>query len=274
MTVETFDAGWLALREPVDHRSRSVDLVTRLVASWGQGAGSRVVDLGSGTGSNLRYLAPRLSGPQVWTLVDHDAALLALVEAPNGDIAVETIRGDLGREGLAAVSRADVVTASALLDLVSETWMEELAGACAATGSGALFVLTYDGSIEWVGEGGDPDDQLVREAVNAHQRRDKGLGSALGPIAGRVAEEAFRRRGYRTWTAPSPWRIGPDDTELARVLVAGWTEAALQECPGEANGIRAWAERRLAVVDRGDFELIVGHVDLLALPAGPTAEAT
>ena len=58
---ETFTADWLALREPVDHRSRADDLLNVLGTWWETAGGSRIADLGSGTGSNLRYLAPRLS---------------------------------------------------------------------------------------------------------------------------------------------------------------------------------------------------------------------
>ena len=76
MSEETFTADWLALREPVDHRSRAADLVAPVAEWWGSRPGQRVLDLGSGTGSNLRYLAPRLPGEQAWTLVDRDAALL------------------------------------------------------------------------------------------------------------------------------------------------------------------------------------------------------
>ncbi|MDJ0891981.1 MAG: class I SAM-dependent methyltransferase, partial [Gammaproteobacteria bacterium] len=74
-----FSGEWLALREPVDDRSRSGTLVTRLSARAPEGR-LRVLDLGAGTGANLRYLAPRLGGEQEWLLVDHDSSLLGLVE--------------------------------------------------------------------------------------------------------------------------------------------------------------------------------------------------
>jgi SAM-dependent methyltransferase len=73
---ETFTSDWLALREPVDHRSRDADLVASLAKWWRSFPSYRVLDLGSGTGSNLRYLAPRLGEQQEWTLVDRDGALL------------------------------------------------------------------------------------------------------------------------------------------------------------------------------------------------------
>ena len=280
---EKFDPAWLALREPVDHRSRSAAVMSLLASAWRAGGWSRVVDLGSGTGSNLRYLHPRLPGARHWTLVDHDADLLARATAPQG-VEVTRIVGDLATAGFDAVrkSDADLATGSALLDLVSRDWLSGLAAACREGGCAALFSLTYDGSIQWQAAADvrlpddDPDDALVRRAVNSHQRRDKGLGPALGPMAGLMAETLFREAGYRAWLLQSPWRLGPDDAALAQALVDGWESAAADQL-GDADGdgvdgdgafrVRAWAQRRRATIESRCFGLTVGHLDLLALPA-------
>ena len=277
----TFDPAWLALREPVDHRSRAAAAMSLLVPAWRAGGWSRIVDLGCGAGSNLRYLAPRLPGIRSWTLVDQDEDLLARAAVPDGAEATRVV-GDLATAGLDAIreSNADLVTASALLDLVSKDWLVALAAACRSSGRAALFALTYDGAIRWQAAeddprpADDPDDALVRRFVNDHQRRDKGLGPALGPMAGLHAETIFRAAGYRAWLLPGPWRLGPGDAALARALVEGWEAAAVEQLgeapPGEAadvDRVRAWARRRRATIETGRFGLRVGHLDLLALPA-------
>lgn len=271
MARELFDAEWLALREPVDHRSRAKVVPQLLAPAWKSRGWSRVIDLGSGAGSNLRYLAPRLSGPQEWTLFDHDADLLARVTPPDGlpELQVVTRTGNLADAGVAAIraTGAQLVTASALLDLVSRDWLASLVEACQATGASALFALTHDGIIEWRVDGApdDPDDGFIRRAVNDHQRRDKGFGRALGSMGGLHAETLFRGTDYRTWLFQSPWRLGPADVTLVRRLIDGWVEAATEQT-GEPDRIRAWADRRRATIDGGRFVLSVGHVDLLALP--------
>jgi len=270
MSEERFSADWLALREAADHRARDEALLPPLVAAWRAGGWSRVLDLGSGTGSNLRYLSARLphEPPRSWTLVDHDAGLLARAHAPSGAPAdtVGRVVGDLAAEGLARVAGAHLVTASALLDLVSEGWLVRLVEACRAARAGVLLALSYDGTVRWSGEG-DPDDVWVHEAVNAHQHRDKGLGAALGPVGGARAEALFREAGYRTWLLTSPWRLGADDGALAEALVGGWAGAAAEQRPDEAARVRAWHARRAHAVGRGEAGVTVGHVDLLALPA-------
>ena len=272
MGEETFSSDWLALREPVDHRSRAADLVPPLVEWWGSRPLRRVLDLGSGTGSNLRYLAPRLPGEQEWTLVDRDSA--ALDRATDAAVAVpevarvEHVVGELERKGLGLVPLADLVTASALLDLVTHQWLESLVASCRATGNAALLSLTWDGTMTW--RDPDPDDALVAEAVRNHQLRDKGMGPALGPAAGPAAERAFRAAGYDTRIGPSPWRLGDADASLAHALIHGWEAAASEQCPEDASLITGWAERRRATV-ASRFRLEVGHVDLLALPPKPGA---
>ncbi len=273
---DAFSPDWLALREAADHRARAAALVERLRAEWRRRGWTRIVDLGSGTGSNLRYLAPRLPGPQQWTLVDHDAALLARAGTAGTTAEVRCVQGDLAAAGLPAVAQADLVTCSALLDLVPEDWLDRLARACRAAGCGAYLALTYDGVMQWsaAGSGGggpgaaaDPDDAAIREAVNAHQRRDRGPATALGPDAAAAAETLLRAVGYRTWRLPSPWRLGPAERALALALIDGWEEAALDlsPLPAEARRIRAWAVRRRRTAASG-FELTVGHQDVLALP--------
>src|SRR5512144_2520459 len=82
MTTEHSRAGsgWLVLREPADAAARSEELVEILRPSLPTD-GMVIHDLGCGTGSMARWLAPRLSGPQRWVLQDRDAELLEHVTA-------------------------------------------------------------------------------------------------------------------------------------------------------------------------------------------------
>src|SRR5262245_693966 len=83
-------ADWLALREPADAAARSSRLVAQLRASLAtkashlatQASGRTAIhDLGAGTGSMCRWLAPLLPGPQHWVLYDRDPALLERARA-------------------------------------------------------------------------------------------------------------------------------------------------------------------------------------------------
>jgi hypothetical protein len=233
--------------------------------------GTRAVDLAAGTGSNVRYLMPRLSPIQHWTLVDHDPALLAQAGRlllPVGQAAGRSFDvrpGDLAALDTVSFDDCALVTASALLDLVSEHWLRALAQRCHAAGSDVLFALTYDGRIAC--DPGDGDDERVRALVNQHQRGEKGFGPALGPDATRVAEACFRAEGFALQVAPSDWLLTPQERELQRALIAGWASAARELAPDDAAIIEAWRVRRVAHIDAGRSHLRVGHRDLAAWPA-------
>lgn len=278
-TKAFFDVDWLSLREPVDYRSRAESLLPHIEAASNAHRWSQVLDLGSGTGSNLRYLAPRLPGHQDWTLVDHDPVLLNNPVQDNLLDQVRSIRrvqGDLNTHVLSEIDQADLVTASALLDLVSEDWLKRLVKACQRTGCDAYFALNYDGDIRWFSEGNHncdltpddvPNDDLIRNALNTHQRGDKGFGPALGPTAGIMADRLFKAAGYHTWFSPSPWWLGPQDRHLVDRLINEWKQTSLgvENDRSHRDRIEAWATHRRQTVNSGTFALRVGHHDLLAV---------
>ncbi len=266
--TETFDADWLALREPADHAARPDALVATLGAALAgrvTGGALTVTDLGSGTGSNLRYLAPRLPTPQHWRLVDHDDGLLQRAAAPGPGVALERRVTNLAAGPAAALAGGEtLVTAAALLDLVSEAWLARLLEGCARQGAAVLFALSYDGRIRWSDP--QPLDAELEDAVNRHQRSDKGLGPALGPTAASVCAARLKARGYRVETRASDWRLDAGQAKLGAALIDGWVDAACEVVPHRAAALRAWGESRARALARGEVELVVGHQDVLGLP--------
>jgi hypothetical protein len=285
--MTAFSADWLALRELADARARSPVVTALLADRVRQLPRLRLVDLGTGTGANLRFLAPRLGGVQEWVLTDGDAALLGQVRArtqawrgagqlrvleeDNGirvqgrdwQCRVETRRIDLAT-ALDDVEfpRDAVVTASALLDLVSGEWLGTLVRRCLAARATALFALSYDGRVHLLPA--EPDDDWIRTLVNRHQRGDKGFGPALGPDAAARARERFGEMGYDVRCEPSDWQLGPDDAPLQRELIAGWAHAASGIAPAEAARCASWLRQRLAHVAAGGSRIVVGHTDIIA----------
>ncbi len=281
---ERFDADWLALREPFDAaaRERSARLLPALRAQRPASGPWRVIDLGCGTGANLRWLAPRLGGAQQWLVVDRDAGLLrswlaqpGFQRRPGGvlqrmetgsPVQVLRHRADLARDlEQLPWQAAHLVTASALLDLAGEAWLLRLAALACASRTALLFALNVDGRHTW--QPPDADDSLVARRFAQHQGRDKGLGPALGPRAAHRLASALRAQGWRVQLARSDWWIEPGapgaDT-MQRAMAEGMARAAREQAPADAARVNAWCERRLAVATGG--ALRVGHVDLLALP--------
>lgn len=272
MTSPDSLSAWLALREPADTAARSGALTRTIVRALPPDRPLRILDLGSGTGSNVRYLSSRLPAPQHWLLVDRDPDLLAEVSGRSANCQIETLCRNLGAaddlddpDSPALFSGHHLVTASALLDLVSDQWLRALAGRCRTSGAAALFTLNYNGRSRCTPV--EAEDDAIRDLMNRHQRTsDKGFGLAAGPDAVDCAERGFAAVGYQVRRAASDWRLLPEQRELQRQLIEGWAQAAEEISPEQAPMIHAWLGRRLAHVEAGRSHVCVGHDDLAAWP--------
>ncbi|CAL9650056.1 trans-aconitate methyltransferase [Streptomyces sp. enrichment culture] len=268
---------WLRLREPADASARAHDLLDplriRLANRPTRSGGLVVHDVGCGTGSMGRWLAPLLDGAQHWVLHDRDPYLLhfAAVAAPRSAadgsrVTVETRRADLARLTPDALTGAGLVTASALLDVLTAEEVGNLAAACARAGCPALLTLSVAGRVDLTPV--HPLDAEITEAFNAHQRRE-GL---LGPEAVTAAADAFAAHGATVHAHPSPWRLGPDEAGLTAQWLRGWVGAAVEQRPELHERAERYLYERLAICAAGELRVVVHHTDLLALcrPAGGT----
>ena len=262
--MASFSASWLTLREPADARARS-ERVTRAVAdALPRERVIRALDLAAGTGSNVRYLTPFLRAPYDWLLADHDPALLAVARdrlGPGTSTRVVDLSNADGQRTLFA--GRDLITASALLDLVSEAWLGAILTHCRQVDAHVLFALNYDGRT--VCEPADRDDEAVRGLVGQHQRTDKGFGPALGPAASDVLARALANLGYAVVRERSDWILGADEGPLQQGLIDGWADAAIDLAPGERSRLRAWQARRTAHVAVGRSRIVVGHEDVAGI---------
>ncbi len=280
---ETFDAGWLAMRELFDARARNAALAETLIATLP--ARPKLLDLGAGTGSLFRWLAPRIYRAQAWTLFDADRYLIEeafetigfwaealglrvtmpgramLVHAPGGAWRIEAAIGDLADIFRLPLAGHHAVVNSALCDLVSAPWVEALAARLTVPFYAALLV---DGRAQFLPP--HPADRLVNRAFRRDQARDKGFGPALGARAPAALHATFSARGFAVETAASDWRIGREDIPMLTALLQGDAEAALRAAPLSARRIAEWADARTRQVARRRLALRLGHRDLLAIP--------
>lgn len=273
-----FSPEWLALREPADHRSRNSKIAQALASYFDGWRPVTVIDLGCGTGSNLRATSLHLGPEQYWTLVDYDQTLLSAAaerlqawadgSATKDDalvlfkgakrITVTFRRADLSKALVDVLSPgANLVTASALFDLVSPEFLAGLVREIAKRKSAFYTVLTYDGDQRWTPE--HELDAAMLQAFHDHQARDKGFGASAGPNAPDVLSEAFTAAGYSVHEGDSAWRLGADDATLVADLANGFAAAVTETGAVAAGDIASWrAVPRTACV--------VGHADTLALP--------
>jgi SAM-dependent methyltransferase len=262
-----FSAQWLALRESYDRAARNPVVLQAALDALAGRPSPRIVDLACGTGSTLRALAPRLGRGQRWRLVDHDSELLARAaeSAAALNVPAITVAADLARDlhGALAVP-SDLIATSALLDLVSGDWLASLVENVAARRCPLYAALSYDGRIAF--EPSHPLDGAIADAVNVHQRGDKGFGPALGPSAAAAAISRLERCGFSVVHGPADWLASAKDGEFQFEIVRGWATAVRELASLPAREIDEWLAFRRQVIAEGGASLRVGHVDIFAMP--------
>jgi SAM-dependent methyltransferase len=286
---ESFDADWLELREPFDAAARDPGLAARLAAALP--ARPRLLDLGAGTGSLLRWLGHFIGRAQAWTLVDADASLIEeafaitaeraeavgwaatwpgrrtlLLHSPAGAWRLEGLVADLAAapENL-PLHAVDAVVNTALCDLVSAAWIERMAASCAARRLPFYAALNVSGRDRFAPP--HRGDAIVARGFARDQARDKGFGgAALGPRAPATIARAFAAHGYTVHLAPSDWVIPRRAGRMAMQLAEGHAAAALRQERRAERAIAGWMLDRARQAREARLSVRVGHLDLLCLP--------
>ncbi|MCJ8139986.1 class I SAM-dependent methyltransferase [Falsirhodobacter halotolerans] len=255
----TFTTQWLDLREPADAVARNADILGAFALAVGQADTPRILDLGGGTGSSLRTIAPHLPLQAHWTVADRDRALLQAARTRHPEI--DTMEVDLTGIDVVPIPTGGFVTASALIDLCSHAWMQRLLIRLRREGAAFYAALSYDGTMTW--SVAHPLDAEVTVAFNHHQQGDKGFGPALGASAGGTLLRVADDMGFQVLSGPSPWRLGEGQAALQRDLLRGIADAVAET--GRVEGVADWLDFRLAQVD-GPCLALIGHLDVLAIP--------
>ena len=277
-----FSPEWLAMREPVDHSARDKALQAELKARFAHLDAIHVVDLGCGSGSNLRALAQSLPQRQKWRLIDYDPALLDAARVAlatwadqsrrAGDILsmtkdgkqieVEFTQADLNGDFTPVLDGVQLATATAFFDLASAQWIDRFCAALAERHLSLFATLTYDGIEVW--RPPHEADADILAAFHAHQRTDKGFGIAAGPNATQVLRLELEKHGYAVETARSPWRLDHQNRPLIAALANGIAGAAAETGRVDPQMIDAWRDAR-AIASSCE----IGHADLFGVPNNP-----
>ncbi len=261
---------WLALREAEDARARSAELAAAVPALLPAGT-LTVHDLGSGTGSMVRWLAPRLPGPQTWVLHDWNADLTrrALdVEAPRdregAPVSLVPQIGELGELSAAHLNGAALVTASALLDVLTAREAHSLVDACVGAGAPALLSLSVTGEVHLRPR--DAGDSAYSNAFNTHQTRETDGRRLLGRHGAPIVKGLFELAGWKVRTTRTHWLLDAGRTLLLQEWLNGWVDAAEEQDPGLRERFEGYRDLRSAQLARGRLSVDVVHTDLLAWP--------
>ncbi len=261
--MNLFSSHWLSLREPVDLGARNNSVLNAINDYFRNREEISVTDIAGGTGSTLRALQEKLAVRANWRLLDNDPTLLSHAQATfkHGNTTVEQV--DLAQTLEPVLdTNPDLVTTSAFLDLVSQTWLEHLVDLLAHNNTPFYAAITYNGnkSLSPV----HPLDAAVCELFDMHQKTDKGFGPAMGPSSAQQSVETFRNAGFVVDTGSSDWCVEGNHHEFQHQLLTGWHQAALELSPETKTELDEWLQFRMRMIRTGKSRLIVGHTDFFA----------
>ena len=261
----SFDAAWLDLREPADRAARDPGCSRRRRASRRR---RRRRWRSTSAAAPAPRCAPSARGAGArWRLVDRDPALLA---ARRGALPRRRDRRGRPRRSRPRCRSTGVrlVTASALLDLASRDWIEALAARLAAAGARRLCRAQLR-RARWTGTRRCRDDAAVRRGLQrapaARQGPRPGARPGRAPRRSAAALGGARLRGAdRAEPVAARARAGGAAGGARRGDRRGGGRGGLRGGAGLGSG--AARGERLA-------RCTVGHVDVLALPAGASAQS-
>jgi hypothetical protein len=120
--------------------------------------------------------------------------------------------------------------------------------------------LNYGGEDRWTPS--HDLDAAILDAFNADQRRDKGFGPSLGPMATEYLSQRYNGEGFAVTTGSSDWHLDAGrDRPLMTMLADGIADAARRTLPrGDVDSWRATRQTASHVV--------VTHSDVFASPQG------
>ena len=278
MTTEPVRAGadWLALREPADAAARATELVEELRPRLAQRPRHGRSTTSAAAPARWPAGSPRgCPGPSTGccttgtpTCSRSPPRTPRATASDGAPVTVETRQRDITRLDPEELAGASLVTASALLDMMTARRAASASSppVCGA-GCPVLITLTVTGRVR--AHAGRSLGPAVRDAFNAHQRRDlAGEGRRLGPDALDAAVDAFTAAGSRGRRCDrARGGSAPTQGALTAEWFTGWVAAAVRAAArAGATCARSYVRRRLAELADGRLSVTVHHEDLLARP--------
>jgi hypothetical protein len=262
------DPDWLAARVAADDAARATtvntllpELSRYLIEAAGPGGTVQIIDLGAGTGANQRWLAPRLPIRQRWLHLDHNPVISRSLPLPAETVIIDESVEALGQLLTKASGDRQLVTCSALLDVLTTEQIRAVCRAVIDNRVPVFFSLTVTGGLTL--SPADPHDQLLLAAFNDHQRRAGGAG----PAATMLTLNLLRAAEFAVTTQETPWRLTAE-SGLAFVdqMLEERLAAAVAQDPALARPATAWLELRRAQLAAGLLRIELDHLDILGLP--------
>ena len=282
---------WLAHRFACDAEARHPEIEHKFLSFFEQHQTPlKLVDVGSGTGANVRYYFDRIPHQQEWILVEQDARLrddcrqsLAHFAEQRGydwqpqndtfqltdgqkTATVTFVPGHIERiEQLVDLSQTDVVTANAVFDLVPFEQFDALVGKLVQHDVCLLATLNYyETSFLPFSE----HDHRFVGWYHMHMKRPQPMGIAMGADCSEEMLDLLAQHHMMIEQEGSQWHLKKNATTMHHYLLH-FIEHAVAELnlsADEQQDVERWLEHKKKLCRERELEIIVDHSDIFAYP--------
>ena len=262
--MHKFENSWLFEREKIDNLSKNKSIIKKINNSLKNHDQIKIIDLGTGTGSNFRYLSKKIKYKnQSWTLMDISKSSLREAKKNiniNKKIKIITLKNDDIIKNIQKhnFTNYDLVTGSAFLDIMPHDWFKKFYQKNKNTKL-VYFSINYDGYFKFFPK--HKFDRNVLELFNNDQKSKKNNKTkAVGPECSDIIKNYFSKT-HKAYLFKSNWtNIKNKNFQL---MFLEFCEKIIKK--NNKTNLLEWLEFRTDNIIMNKSKLSVSNKDFLAI---------
>ena len=289
MEQDKFSLSWIKAREKYDLKHRSNLLKEQYKKD--KSFFNKIIDLGSGNGSFLRYCHNKKIVFEEMLLIDYNSKLLRdfyastynylngtnyniLKESPTkyqlkkiDTIKTENIQlmnTDI-LKSLDIINNYNLISLSAMSDILPILFIKKLLN---KVGKNKIiyFSICFDGSIKW--DSSHKYDKYVLTMFNKHQEMNKISGYVVGSKSIKLIKEYSAKKKYSFQIKDSSWELKSynENTKYFQKMYLNTIYKPLKKDDiTDKDMLSEWRKVKLKDIVSGKSKITVGHKDILIL---------
>ena len=289
MEQDKFSLSWIKAREKYDSKHRSNLLKEQYKKD--KSFFNKIIDLGSGNGSFLRYCHNKKIVFEEMLLIDYNSKLLRdfyastynylngtnyniLKESPTkyqlkkiDTIKTENIQlmnTDI-LKSLDIINNYNLISLSAMSDILPILFIKKLLN---KVGKNKIiyFSICFDGSIKW--DSSHKYDKYVLTMFNKHQEMNKISGYVVGSKSIKLIKEYSAKKKYSFQIKDSSWELKSynENTKYFQKMYLNTIYKPLKKDDiTDKDMLSEWRKVKLKDIVSGKSKITVGHKDILIL---------
>ena len=287
MQANKFTATWINLRESYDMLSRS-NLLQNLYKNNKMNL-KKVIDLGGGNGSFLRWCHYKNIIYDDFLIIDNDEALLksfyprtksylsmmslSLKKDNMMSYRIQNIKKNKDSfitlkkqdfyKSIDIINDYNLVSFSAVSDLLSKKFIKYLFDKI-DKGTNLYFSICFDGRVKWKNK--NKHDKYIVSMFNQHQKQEKTTGVALGLNSINFIKNLSKKNDYKIYIADSSWSVDSQDND-SRIFQKAYLNTIYKPLKKfeltDKDILENWLKSKQNDIENKNSNLVVGHKDIL-----------